>query len=177
MQKASWLPTMAWPMQQCMTVNAAPICWKKPTRSFMQTAHIPAEKLQRIYPMDVKTRSAKRVREIIRWQMNKKNRLKSKVRCRIEHIFGFMTNSMNGITIRSIGITLAWFQIGLTNLVYNICRYEFLKRPQNQGDSCALLKEKGAETARNACLFTIFWDNWLLGRFLLERVVFRGAHK
>ena len=88
--------------------------------------------------------------------MNKKNRLKSKVRCRIEHIFGFMTNSMNGITIRSIGITLAWFQIGLTNLVYNICRYEFLKRPQNQGDSCALLKEKGAETARNACLFTIF---------------------
>lgn len=63
-------------------------------------------------------------------EQKESNRLKSKVRCRIEHIFGFMTNSMNGITIRSIGITRAWFQIGLTNLVYNICRYEFLKRPQ-----------------------------------------------
>lgn len=58
------------------------------------------------------------------------NRQKSKVRCRIEHIFGFMTNSMHGITIRSIGITRAWFQIGLTNLIYNVCRYEFLKRPK-----------------------------------------------
>lgn len=63
-------------------------------------------------------------------EQKESNRLKSKVRCRIEHIFGFMTNSMNGITIRSIGITRAWFQIGLTNLVYNICRYEILKRPQ-----------------------------------------------
>ena len=57
------------------------------------------------------------------------NRRKSKIRCRIEHIFGFMTNSMHQITIRSIGMTRAWFQIGLTNLVYNFCRYEFLKRP------------------------------------------------
>lgn len=63
-------------------------------------------------------------------EQKESNRKKSKVRCRIEHIFGFMTNSMYGITIRSIGITRAWFQIGLTNLVYNICRYEFLKRPQ-----------------------------------------------
>ena len=48
----------------------------------------------------------------------------------IEHIFGFITNSMHGITIRSIGITRAWFNIGLTNLIYNFCRYEFLKRPK-----------------------------------------------
>ena len=59
------------------------------------------------------------------------NRKKSKVRCRIEHIFGFMTNSMNGITIRSIGITRAWFYVGMTNLVYNFFRYEFLKRPKS----------------------------------------------
>ncbi len=45
------------------------------------------------------------------------NREKSKVRCRIEHIFGFMTNSMHGITIRSIGITRAWFQIGITKIL------------------------------------------------------------
>lgn len=61
-------------------------------------------------------------------EQKENNRRKSKIRCRIEHIFGFMTNSMNGITIRSIGITRAWFHIGLTNLVYNLCRYTFLKR-------------------------------------------------
>ena len=61
-------------------------------------------------------------------EQKESNRQKSKTRCRIEHIFGFMTNSMHGITIHSIGITRAWFNIGLTNLIYNFCRYEFLKR-------------------------------------------------
>lgn len=56
------------------------------------------------------------------------NREKSKIRVRIEHIFGFMTNSMKGITLRLIGIRSAEFQIGLTNLVYNLCRFEFLQR-------------------------------------------------
>ena len=63
-------------------------------------------------------------------EQKESNRKKSKTRCRIEHIFGFMTNSMHGITIRSIGIERAWFNIGLTNLIYNFCRYEFLKRPK-----------------------------------------------
>ena len=57
------------------------------------------------------------------------NKEKSRVRVRIEHIFGFMTNSMQGITVRSIGKLRAEFNAGITNLVYNICRYEFLKRP------------------------------------------------
>ena len=56
------------------------------------------------------------------------NRLKSKVRARIEHVFGFMTMSMNGITIRSIGLQRAEFHIGMMNLTYNMCRYAFLKR-------------------------------------------------
>lgn len=61
-------------------------------------------------------------------EQKENNRKKSKVRCRIEHIFGFMTNSMKGITVRSIGIERAWLNIGLTNLVYNFWRYGFLKR-------------------------------------------------
>lgn len=56
------------------------------------------------------------------------NRRKSKIRCRIEHIFGFMSGAMHGITVRSIGIRRADFNIGITNLVYNLCRYSFLKR-------------------------------------------------
>ena len=58
------------------------------------------------------------------------NRVKSKVRCRIEHVFGFMTGSMHGITVRSIGKKRADFNIGLTNLVYNLCRYTILDRSQ-----------------------------------------------
>ncbi len=56
------------------------------------------------------------------------NREKSKTRCRIEHVFGFMTNSLGGINIRSIGFDRAWVNIGLMNITYNLCRYAFLKR-------------------------------------------------
>jgi len=56
------------------------------------------------------------------------NRMKSKTRARIEHVFGFMTGPMHGITVRSIGIDRAAFNIGLTNFVYNLCRYEVLNR-------------------------------------------------
>lgn len=61
-------------------------------------------------------------------EQRKNNHLKSKVRCRIEHIFGFMVGSMNGTSIRSIGRSRAAFNIGLTNLVYNMFRYELLRR-------------------------------------------------
>ncbi|MBT4287102.1 MAG: hypothetical protein HOD92_07160 [Deltaproteobacteria bacterium] len=52
--------------------------------------------------------------------MNKKSSL---VRCRGEHIFGYMENSMNGIFIRTIGIGRAFFQIGWMNTIDNMCRY------------------------------------------------------
>jgi len=51
-----------------------------------------------------------------------KNTLRSKVRARVEHVFGFMTQSMNADRIRSIGIKRARRGIGLSNLVYNMAR-------------------------------------------------------
>ncbi len=51
------------------------------------------------------------------------NRLKSTLRCRVEHIFGFQANSLGADWIRTIGIERAEFQIGLSNLVYNLCRF------------------------------------------------------
>ena len=51
------------------------------------------------------------------------NRKRSRVRCRVEHIFGYMENSMNGIFIRTIGIGRSLFQIGWINTIYNMCRY------------------------------------------------------
>ena len=54
-------------------------------------------------------------------EQKESNRQKSKTRCRIEHIFGFMTNSMHGITIHSIGITRAWFNKNLNIFLYFEC--------------------------------------------------------
>jgi IS5 family transposase len=51
------------------------------------------------------------------------NKRKSKIRARVEHIFGFIHNSMDGGLIRSIGIRRAEVMIGLINLVYNLNRY------------------------------------------------------
>jgi len=56
------------------------------------------------------------------------NRIKSQTRCRIEHVFGFVTNSMNDFFIQSIGFQRARGIIGLINLVYNMCRYEQIVR-------------------------------------------------
>ena len=56
------------------------------------------------------------------------NKRKSRIRARIEHVFGYITGSLHGITVRSIGIARAKFNIGLTNLIYNLCRYEILNR-------------------------------------------------
>lgn len=50
------------------------------------------------------------------------NKEKSRVRARVEHVFGFMENSMNGMYIRSIGIVRATGIIGLMNLTYNMFR-------------------------------------------------------
>ena len=61
-------------------------------------------------------------------EQKESNRIKSRTRCRIEHVFGYMTVSMHGLTVRSVGIKRAEFNIGITNLVYNICRYSILKR-------------------------------------------------
>jgi len=59
-----------------------------------------------------------------------RNKMKSSIRVRVEHIFGFMTNSMKGMSIRCIGIERAKFAIGMMNLVYNMSRYGYLASAQ-----------------------------------------------
>lgn len=56
------------------------------------------------------------------------NRKKSKVRARVEHIFGSMKNEQGGMFIRVIGLARAKTKIGLMNLVYNIRRCASLCR-------------------------------------------------
>ena len=56
------------------------------------------------------------------------NRKKSKIRARVEHVFGAQQTSPGGRIIRTIGIARAKAKIGLKNLAYNIRRLVTLER-------------------------------------------------
>lgn len=56
------------------------------------------------------------------------NKEKSKTRARVEHVFGFMEQSMNKLYINSVGIKRAVGFVGLVNLTYNLFRYEQVTR-------------------------------------------------
>jgi IS5 family transposase len=62
-----------------------------------------------------------------------RNKEKSSVRVRVEHVFGFVENSMHGSIVRTIGIARAKAKIGMMNLTYNICRYTQLKMAVSMG--------------------------------------------
>ena len=61
-------------------------------------------------------------------EQKNKNTEKSKVRARVEHVFGLIEGSMNKFNLNCIGIKRATMTIGLINLTYNLFRYEQLVR-------------------------------------------------
>jgi IS5 family transposase len=59
------------------------------------------------------------------------NHEKSKIRVRVEHVFGFFHTSMNRATfIRTIGSARACVVIGLSNLTYNLARFLQIKKAE-----------------------------------------------
>ena len=50
------------------------------------------------------------------------NKTRSKVRARVEHVFGAQSNDMGGTLVRSLGLMRAKARIGLKNLTYNMRR-------------------------------------------------------
>lgn len=56
------------------------------------------------------------------------NRYISRIRSCVEHVFGFIETTMKGSTLRGVGKKKAKTNIMLTNLVYNICRFEQIQR-------------------------------------------------
>ena len=56
------------------------------------------------------------------------NTTRSKVRARVEHVFGDQKNGMGAKLVRTIGIVRARCKIGMTNLVYNMRRFVCLER-------------------------------------------------
>jgi len=69
-------------------------------------------------------------------EQKESNHIKSKIRCLVEHVFGYVTNSMHDFYIQSIfrlrSITIGFMRakgiIGLINLLYNMRRYEQIVR-------------------------------------------------
>ena len=68
-----------------------------------------------------------RGKKISKWQetINWKN---SKTRARVEHVFGYMEGSMHGMYSRAVGFLRNSAQIIFTCLVYNMLRYEQIRR-------------------------------------------------
>ncbi len=56
------------------------------------------------------------------------NTARSKVRARVEHVFGHQENAMGRKIVRTIGMARAKFKIGMMNLGYNISRLAQLER-------------------------------------------------
>ena len=56
------------------------------------------------------------------------NRAKSRIRARIEHVFGAQETAPGGRIVRTIGIVRACLKIGLQNFVYNVRRLATLDR-------------------------------------------------
>lgn len=61
-------------------------------------------------------------------EQKESNKEKSKIRVRVEHVFGFIKNSMSDLYVRSIGFRRAATAVGIINLIYNIFRVEQLQR-------------------------------------------------
>ena len=58
----------------------------------------------------------------------RENKRRSKVRARVEHIFGSMQNELGGKMVRTIGLEHAAVQVGLKNLLYNMHRFCYLEQ-------------------------------------------------
>jgi IS5 family transposase len=56
------------------------------------------------------------------------NRVKSRIRARIEHVFGAQESAPGGRLVRTIGFVRARLKIGLQNLAYNMRRLTTLER-------------------------------------------------
>jgi IS5 family transposase len=56
------------------------------------------------------------------------NTTRSRVRARVEHVFGHQATAMGGKIVRTIGLARAKVKIGMRNLTYNMTRFVHLER-------------------------------------------------
>ncbi len=76
-------------------------------------------------------------------QDKQRNKELSRVRARVEHVFGSMNKQLHGLSVRCIGLERETFRVGLTNLCYNFLRSLHLI-PGSTVGSCDLTNSKWA---------------------------------
>lgn len=60
---------------------------------------------------------------------------RSRIRARVEHVFGHQVTAMGGKWIRTVGLVRARLKIGLKNLTYNFQRFLLLSAPPKRQES------------------------------------------
>jgi len=60
------------------------------------------------------------------------NTERSRIRARVEHIFGHMSNAMGGRLIHTMGIDRAFGKVAFKNIAYNMQRFVMLQRRQQE---------------------------------------------
>jgi IS5 family transposase len=63
-------------------------------------------------------------------QQKAHNRGRSRIRARVEHVFGHQVTAMGGKLVRTIGLVRARLKIGMKNLTYNFHRFLVLAAPK-----------------------------------------------
>ena len=102
----------------------------KNTNLFADSAYKSAKTDETLQKMEIKNyihEKAARNRPLTEGQKGL-NRLKSGIRCCVEHIFGCVENSMGGPELEYIGRSRINSGVGLGNLAYNLLRYVQLVR-------------------------------------------------
>ena len=68
------------------------------------------------------------------------NKTRSRVRARVEHVFGAQSNDMGGTLVRSIGLVRARARIGLKNLAYKHTPPSAARAPRGGDANVTVLK-------------------------------------
>lgn len=106
-------------------LDPANTCSKVWADSAYRSAEIEANLAARGYKSCIHRRGARNHPLSARAQQG--NATRSRVRARVEHVFGHQANSMGGKLVRTIGLVRAKMKIGMQNLVYNMSRFVHLQ--------------------------------------------------
>ncbi len=105
-------------------LDANNACAKVWADSAYRSAEIEASLAERGYKSCIHRRAARNRPLSARAQQA--NTTRSRVRVRVEHVFGHQVTAMGGKLVRTIGLVRARMKIGMQNLAYNMSRYVYL---------------------------------------------------
>ena len=107
-------------------LDAANTCRKVWADSAYRSAEIEARLAEQGYRSAIHRRASRN--HPLSERERQGNLTRSRVRARVEHVFGHQANAMGGKLVRTIGLVRARMKIGMQNLAYNMSRFATLHR-------------------------------------------------